>query len=96
MILCGRKRRNMENNETSIGTKELNDQYEGDGIGELSGLPERDLFRVSEVASYFSVSERTIRLWIEHKLINPIEKVRGTVWVPRTSIIKFRLKARTS
>ena len=86
----------MENNESSVGTKELNDQYNGDGIGELSGLPKRDLFRISEVAGYFSVSERTIRLWIEHKLIDPIEQVRGTIWVPRTSIIKFRLKARSS
>ena len=62
-------------------------------IEDLNGLPNRDLFRINEVADYFSVSERTIRLWIEHGHFQ-IEKLRGTIWVPRTSILKFRIKTR--
>ena len=66
---------------------------ETDQIEDLTGLPNRDLFRINEVADYFSVSERTIRLWIEHGHFQ-IEKLRGTIWVPRTSILRFRLKTR--
>ncbi len=29
-------------------------------------LPQKSLFRVDEVASYFDVTDRCIRLWIEH------------------------------
>lgn len=59
-------------------------------IDELGDLPEKKLLRVSEVADYFGVHERTIRLWIEHgKLI--AEKPAGTVYVSRESIQKFRL-----
>jgi len=62
-------------------------------IEDLSGLPKRDLFRINEVADYFSVSDRTIRLWIAHGHFQ-IEKLRGTIWVPRSSILKFRLRSR--
>ena len=68
---------------------------ETDTIQDLNGLPNRDLFRINEVADYFSVSERTIRLWIEHGHFE-IERLRGTIWVPRTSILKFRLKSRVN
>jgi len=68
---------------------------ETESIEDLTGLPNRDLFRINEVASYFSVSDRTIRLWIDHGHFQ-IEKLRGTIWVPRSSILKFRLKSRVS
>lgn len=68
---------------------------EADPIQDFNELPKRDLFRISEVAEYFSVSERTIRLWIEHKHFE-IERLRGTIWVPRTSILKFRIKTRVN
>ena len=54
-----------------------------------SFLPEKDLFRVDEVADYFGVDERTIRLWIEHgHLVR--EKIVGVIRIPRESIIKCR------
>ena len=54
-----------------------------------SFLPEKDLFRVDEVADYFGVDERTIRLWIEHGHL-VLEKIVGVVRIPRESIIKCR------
>ena len=71
------------------------EKAETEPIQDLAGLPNRDLFRINEVADYFSVSERTIRLWIEHGHFQ-IEKLRGTIWVPRTSILKFRIKTRVN
>ena len=65
------------------------------GLEDLLGLPKRDLFRINEVAQYFSVSESTIRTWIQHGHFQ-IEKLRGTIWVPRASILKFRLKSRVN
>lgn len=52
-------------------------------------LPNKDLFRVDEVADYFGVTERTIRLWIEHKHLDA-EKVVGIVRIARESILKCR------
>jgi len=66
---------------------------ETDQIEDLGGLPNRDLFRIGEVANYLRVSESTIRLWIQHGYFQ-IEKMRGTIWIPRASILSFRLKNR--
>ena len=60
---------------------------------EDSSLPNKSLFRIDEVANYFSVSERTIWLWIEHgHLVS--EKIIGITRVPRESILHCRFKAR--
>ena len=56
-------------------------------------LPEKKLLRVSEAAAYFGVHERTIRLWIEHGKLDA-EKPTGTIFIPRESILKFRLLRR--
>ena len=57
----------------------------------MTTLPEKDLFRVDEVAEYFSVTERTVRLWIERgNLI--AEKIVGTIRIPRESILNCRVK----
>jgi excisionase family DNA binding protein len=53
------------------------------------GLPKKELFRVEEVAEYFGVTERTIRLWIEHGHLDK-EKIVGIVRVPRRSILRCR------
>lgn len=58
-----------------------------------ANLPTKDLFRVDEVAEYFSVTPKTIRLWIDHGHL-AIEKLHGTVRVTRESIINFRLASR--
>ena len=57
---------------------------------DTSSLPDKKLLRVYEVAQYFGVHERTIRLWIDHgKLI--AEKPAGIIFISRESIQKFRL-----
>lgn len=62
---------------------------------DLPDLPDKKLLRVSEVADYFSVHERTIRLWIDHgKLIAEKSESGGTVFVTRESIKNFRMKRR--
>lgn len=56
-------------------------------------LPDKSLFRIDEVATYFSVSERTVRLWIDHGHFK-VEKLHGTIRVLRESILNFRLRSR--
>ena len=56
-------------------------------------LPDKKLLRVSEAAAYFGVHERTIRLWVEHGKLDS-EKLVGTVFISRESILKFRLSGR--
>lgn len=56
-----------------------------------STLPNKSLFRIDEVARYFNVSERTIRLWIDHKHLE-CEKIVGSIRIPRESILKCRFK----
>lgn len=55
------------------------------------GLPKKELFRIDEVANYFNVSERTIRLWIEHGHL-ACEKIVGSIRVSRASILKCRFR----
>jgi excisionase family DNA binding protein len=54
-------------------------------------LPQKSLFRIDEVAAYFSVSERTIRLWIEHGHLAG-EKIVGSIRISRESIMQCRFK----
>ena len=56
-------------------------------------LPKKSLFRIDEVAEYLSVSDRTIRLWIDHGHFQ-VEKLHGTLRITRESILSFRLKSR--
>ena len=55
------------------------------------GLPKKALFRVDEVACYFGVTERCVRLWIEHGHLRA-EKIVGSVRVSRESILHCRFK----
>lgn len=55
----------------------------------MSDLPDKALFRIDEVAAYFSVTERTIRLWLAHGKLEA-EKIVGVVRIPRESILKCR------
>lgn len=54
-------------------------------------LPEKDLLRVDEVADYFSVTDRTIRLWIEHGHLDS-QKIVGTIRITRESVLTCHLK----
>lgn len=53
-------------------------------------LPKKSLFTVVEVAQYFSVTERTIRLWVEHGHLK-CEKIVGIMRIPRESILMCRI-----
>lgn len=54
-----------------------------------NGLPDKALFRIDEVANYFGVHERTIRLWIDHGHLIA-EKIVGTIRISRPSILRCR------
>lgn len=56
-------------------------------------LPDKPLFRVDEVADYFSVSKQTIYLWIDHGHLKA-EKYNRIIRIPRQSIVTFRLRSR--
>lgn len=71
------------------GTEEMEEKAD-EKIDDLR-LPDKSLFRIDEVASYFDVSERTIRLWIEHGHLQK-EKIVGTIRVSRRSILRCRFK----
>ena len=55
----------------------------------MTTLPNKDLFRVEEVADYFSVSTRTIYLWVANGHLT-VEKILGISRIPRDSILKCR------
>ena len=52
-------------------------------------LPQKELLRVDEVANFFSVTDRCIRLWIEHGHLTA-EKIVGSIRVTRESVLKCR------
>ena len=52
-------------------------------------LPQKELLRVDEAANYFSVSERTIRLWAEHGHLEAV-KIVGSIRITRESALKCR------
>lgn len=56
-----------------------------------SRLPNKSLFRINEVADYFSVTERCIRLWLDHGHLEK-EKIVGVVRIPRSSILRCRFR----
>jgi len=58
-------------------------------MSDSSFLPKKDLFRIDEAAAYFSVTDRSIRLWIEHGHLKS-EKIVGSVRITRDSILRCR------
>jgi hypothetical protein len=63
-------------------------------LSPIPGLPDKPTFRVSEVAAYFDVSERTVYLWIEHAHLSIEYTPAGQKRIPRESINKCRFKPR--
>jgi hypothetical protein len=55
-------------------------------------LPQKDVFRIDEVARYFEVEDQTIRTWLAHGYFE-VEKLHGTLRITRRSIINFRLRS---
>ena len=52
-------------------------------------LPQKELLRVDECSAYFSVSERTIRLWAEHGHLEAV-KIVGSIRITRESALNCR------
>lgn len=53
-------------------------------------LPRKSLFNIYEVAQYFGVTERTIRLWLEHGHLKGERIAERTLRISRESILKCR------
>ncbi len=51
----------------------------------MANLPEKEMLRVDEVATYFNVSRSTIYLWIDHGVLEAI-KIQGTIRIPRQAV----------
>ena len=52
-------------------------------------LPMKELLRIDEVGAFFSVSDRTIRLWAEHGHLEAV-KIVGSIRITRESALKCR------
>jgi excisionase family DNA binding protein len=59
----------------------------------MSTLPNKELFRIGEVAIYFSVTERTIRAWIQKGHLKA-EKIVGTIRISREAILNCRISGK--
>ena len=55
----------------------------------MKDIPKKALLRVDEVATYFSLSERTIRSWIKNGYLRA-EKIVGTIRIPRDAVLNCR------
>jgi excisionase family DNA binding protein len=55
-------------------------------------FPDRPLLRVSEVASYYDVTDRTVYLWLEHGHLSSEKTPGGQTRVTKQSVMdcKFR------
>lgn len=60
----------------------------------MQKLPEKELLRVDEVAEYFSVTSRTIYLWIDHGHLKAEKTPTNTLRITRESVLKCRLPYR--
>jgi len=56
----------------------------------MKDLPDKPTLRVSEVADYYGVTERTVYLWIEHKHLETVLTPNGQWRVTRESLDKCR------
>lgn len=52
----------------------------------MKELPQKALLRVDEVAAYFDVTDRTVRLWLEHGFFEA-KKIGGVVRIYRESVL---------
>ena len=60
-----------------------------ENIKDDSFLPKKDLFRIDEVAEYFSVTDRCIQLWIAHGHLEK-DPTPGRTRISRESILRCR------
>jgi excisionase family DNA binding protein len=60
----------------------------------MAKLPQKELFRVGEVADYFGVTDRTVYLWIEHGHLKTEQTPAGQFRVTKESLDKCRFQKR--
>ncbi len=56
----------------------------------MIALPEKPTYRISEVAFYYGVTERTVYLWIEHKHLKTVQTPSGQQRVTKESFDECR------
>lgn len=77
-----------ENQATEIDINDADRDEIRNESAELSlFLPPKDLFRVDEVARHLDISERCVRLWLDHGHLEGV-KIVGSIRITRESIIR--------
>lgn len=56
----------------------------------MSDLPDKDLLRVDEVATYFSITEKTVYLWVEQKKLEGRRLARNVLRITRKSVLSCK------
>ncbi|MFH0980865.1 MAG: helix-turn-helix domain-containing protein, partial [Planctomycetota bacterium] len=56
----------------------------------IPGLPDKPTYRISEVAAYYSVTERTVYLWIQHGQLKTEVTPGGQIRVTRNALDSCR------
>jgi excisionase family DNA binding protein len=56
----------------------------------MTALPEKNLLRPAEVAEYFSVTKRTVYLWIAEKKLDTELTPGGSLRIKRESILRSK------
>lgn len=81
-------RRDSEESGDTQETKSTDPAQDVDEFDD-SYLPKKNSFRIDEAARYFDVSDRTIRLWVDHGHL-AAEKVVGSIRITRNSMLSCR------
>ncbi len=56
----------------------------------MIALPDKLTYRISEVAFYYGVTERTVYLWIEHKHLKTVQTPSGQQRITKESFDECR------
>lgn len=60
----------------------------------MTDLPEKATYRVSEIATYYGVTERTVYLWIEKGQLETIQTPGGQSRITRDALDKCRFPSK--
>lgn len=58
-------------------------------VDRFKDLPNKSLLRPDEVAEFFSVSRRTVYLWVEMGKLEGVKPVSGILRIFRESVVKL-------
>lgn len=53
----------------------------------MTGIPNKPTYTVTEIAFGFSVSKRTVYLWIKNNRIKTVRTPGGAIRIPRESVL---------